>query len=1122
MTYLTNYNWMKKPYQDSKENHHPTTPSLFKRTVTNILKSFLLLMSVILVGQTVWGQSSITEIGTPVTQNFDGLSSAGTWIDNSTLQGWYARTDATFPITAFDLNDGTTNEPGALYSFGIVGVNNSSDKAFGFVPSNVFTGSEGSGKGYIGWRLKNNSDKTIGTIKVKWTGEQWRQESLLSPEYIILKYQIGNSITDLNSGIYLAANSQFASPINVVGAGAPLDGNDPANRLADITVELNVNLAPGQEIMLRWEDLNDKEINNLLAIDDVSVTATKKAQTITFGALTPQNYVNLATFELAGTADSSLPVTYSTSNPSVITISGTTATIHGAGVATITASQAGDAAYAPSTDISQDQVVIPIAPVAIAATSITTGSFKANWNASDGGASQYWIYYSIDNFATQFTPINTYNQNYILIIGLKANTTYYYKIKARARIGYDSDFSNLITVVTTSGIQTNNIIQTASGFSSSTLSWTNGNESNRIVFLKEGTGTCPNPVDNINYNASSNWISKSSQLGSSDFYCISKGTGSTVSLTNLNPGLTYTVAAFEYNGSSTTSVFLTTTGVNNPITFSTWGTTTFTNSIGVSTPEVWNTAARWDHGTIPSATLNSSVKVYIDGNCVVADDQVSNNLTINAAHDGIRPKLTISNSGTFTVKNNTELGSDTCLVIKSSSATQIGTYFYNTFSGNGSVKVERFMSKDDYWHLYCSPVSNQTVHNFLLNNLEIPELGDHSVAMTNYITTSDKWNSYFIYANGNTDNLPELMGGGKGFTIRTIHNYNDNGTIIEGTGTIDARGTPNAFPVTATLTANGWNCIGNPFTSALDVAAFLSSNSTLINQSFAFLYLWDPNKLGTGIGGYSTISAGNVPTGQGFFIKSSGTSGSASFTETMMKSNTGLTFKSAESEFPLIRISVSNKNLKSSTEVNFIANATKGLDPGYDAGMFKTNPDFALYSNLLEDNGVDFQTQSLPDQNYDQYVIPIGLDFKAGGDISFSGEAINLPAGCQAMLEDRLTKRFTRLDLKDAKYVAFVSANTKGNGRFFLHTSDVISSVQPIEKEPFKVNAVGTTVYINGEVSEKANFFVYSVNGKQLANFKAESQVQNQFDASGLPAGVYILTCDDQNQKKSTKFVIEN
>ena len=103
-----------------------------------------------------------------------------------------------------------------------------------------------------------------------------------------------------------------------------------------------------------------------------------------------------------------------------------------------------------------------------------------------------------------------------------------------------------------------------------------------------------------------------------------------------------------------------------------------------------------------------------------------------------------------------------------------------------------------------------------------------------------------------------------------------------------------------------------------------------------------------------------------------------------------------------------------------------------------------------------------------------------------------------------------------------MSANTKGTGRFYLHTADVISNDQPLEKQLFKVWVVGKTVYINGEVSNQAKFFIYSVNGQQLANFSAESLVENQFNASGFPAGIYILTINDKFQKKSIKFVIEN
>jgi len=513
-------------------------------------------------------------------------------------------------------------------------------------------------------------------------------------------------------------------------------------------------------------------------------------------------------------------------------------------------------------------------------------------------------------------------------------------------------------------------------------------------------------------------------------------------------------------------------------------------------------------------------------------------------------KLNVAPGGTFQqekIKTRTgydfgfvSLGhKDTCIVLKSNSISTGSFIFDNdVFQGIGTVKVKRFMSKTDNWHLYSSPIKDQSVHSFLQTNLEIPDLWNADgktiigVGMRDYDTandrwtlyqktTSDPWNPYFVYEN--TSTVSGSIGGGKGFSIRT---YNDS----KGTGNIDAIGIPNPNSISLGLTRtsatadNGWNCIGNPFCCAINVAGqtgFLGINSGSLEPGFLSVYLWDGITSQYVIVNNAT-SITSVQTGQGFFVKSKVGGGSANFNKGMQSSNGSLTFKQAIPDWPSIKILVQNETLKNSTDIKFITNTTKGLDPGYDAGMLKANPDFALYSKLLEDNGIDFAMQCLPDQNFDQYVIPIGIDFKAGGDITFTVETINLPSGCQALLEDRLTKRFTRLDLKDAKYTTTVSANTKGTGRFFLHTSDVISSDQPIEKEQFKISKIGKTLYINGEVSDKANFFVYSVNGKQLANFKAESQVQNQFDASGFPAGVYILTCDDQNQNKSTKFEIEN
>ena len=76
------------------------------------------------------------------------------------------------------------------------------------------------------------------------------------------------------------------------------------------------------------------------------------SQTITFGALAAVTSGG-ADFNLAATASSMLPVSYTSSDPSVASVAGSTVTIAGAGTTDITASQAGDVDYAAATDVVQ-------------------------------------------------------------------------------------------------------------------------------------------------------------------------------------------------------------------------------------------------------------------------------------------------------------------------------------------------------------------------------------------------------------------------------------------------------------------------------------------------------------------------------------------------------------------------------------------------------------------------------------------------------------------------------------------------------------------------------------------------------------------------------------------------
>ena len=89
-----------------------------------------------------------------------------------------------------------------------------------------------------------------------------------------------------------------------------------------------------------------------------AMTIAKASQTITFPAIATQ-YESTGTMSLPATASSGLTVSYSSSNSSIVSVSGTTATFHQTGTVTITASQAGDDDYNAASDETASLTVDP-------------------------------------------------------------------------------------------------------------------------------------------------------------------------------------------------------------------------------------------------------------------------------------------------------------------------------------------------------------------------------------------------------------------------------------------------------------------------------------------------------------------------------------------------------------------------------------------------------------------------------------------------------------------------------------------------------------------------------------------------------------------------------------------
>ena len=103
-------------------------------------------------------------------------------------------------------------------------------------------------------------------------------------------------------------------------------------------------------------------------------------------------------------------------------------------------------------------VTLLAAPVATAASSITTTSFTANWNTT-AGATAYWIDVStLQDFSTfvgSYSNKSAGSATSIVVSSLTANTKYYYRVSASNSNG-TSAYSNVITLTTAvTGIENN-------------------------------------------------------------------------------------------------------------------------------------------------------------------------------------------------------------------------------------------------------------------------------------------------------------------------------------------------------------------------------------------------------------------------------------------------------------------------------------------------------------------------------------------------------------------------------------------------------------------------------------------------------------------------------------------
>jgi hypothetical protein len=463
-----------------------------------------------------------------------------------------------------------------------------------------------------------------------------------------------------------------------------------------------------------------------------------------------------------------------------------------------------------------------------------------------------------------------------------------------------------------------------------------------------------------------------------------------------------------------------------------------------------------------------------------------------------------------------------------SDATHSGSFIVSG-STTGKITYKRYID-DANWHLVSAPVTDQSIPTFVGDaGNAVPQSGTTSNYAVSYYNNTNAAGNRWTYHN-TVDTAPENQEtltsfiAGQGYSMKrtAAGDYTFTGAMANADVSF-------TIPTTTTTGTHLWSAIGNPFPSflsvntAADAANLLVDNVAALDDSFAFLYVWN----GTSYDPIGHAAALQLAPGQAFMVRAKSTSETFTFKKTLQNHNSGVaTFYKSSASTPTISVHLTSGTLNKSANLEFLDDSTAGLDVGYDAGAYQDGtPSFSINTHLVSDSqGIDFTRQSLPTSSLDSEVaIPLSINAGINEEVTFSVETNNLPDGVSVYLEDALNNTFTNLTAAPLKIK--ITAALSGIGRFYVRTSSRVLSTET-NLVGALINAYKTsngTVKITGLTSgSAATFSLFTILGKEVLATKFIAQnVQEISLPASLSAGVYIVNVASDLGTFHKKIIIE-
>jgi hypothetical protein len=511
----------------------------------------------------------------------------------------------------------------------------------------------------------------------------------------------------------------------------------------------------------------------------------------------------------------------------------------------------------------------------------------------------------------------------------------------------------------------------------------------------------------------------------------------------------------------------------------------------------WNTASNWIPGVVPSCSLAINAEIQNGATpypVISSTGNYADNLVIQSG-----ATLTVNPGKDLTVCGCTEMNGSDALILKSDN-TGTASFIDNGISGTGTAKVERYLSQNA-WHFTCFPIT--TTQTNPLQGIYVMYYSE-PVHHFHYIISLDStldqtMLGYGIWSDGNNATV------------------NFSGTLNTGNLSIPVSSTYDA----STSDYDGWNLVGNPYPSAVDLS-LLTGSWTNVE---ATAWFWNP--VGGNYNVYPTGGGGNhskyCPPEQGFFVhNNTGSGGTVKMNNGARVHNLETFLKSSVDQANLLRIMASGtiNSYNDELSVYFNDSRTKDYEPGYDAWKYSGLAEAPQIYTLVNNKKVSVNALPFSQKNI---TVPMGFSTSIPGNYTLV--ATNLGSFDETIkisLED--LKLSTTQDLKLYPSYTFAYDTPDSANRFVLHFNNLSFGIEDKKiNNPVQIYSFGSSVYIkstDGTVLS-GDVFISDMIGRELYRGHLVSNMLNRITPV-IDEGYYGVKVVTNAGVYSGKIYLEN